>query len=481
MRMAFTITLLLTVAACGDDGTATDGGTDTSTSDTSTRDTSTGDTSTPRDSAVPDSGPGTPCEIPQPFDIGVTYETTLHVAMGGNDGSGDGSMGSPFATIGRAARDATPSTRILVAAGTYSGGVGIGDLNGEEGRPIAIVADGDVTLDVGGASETGFAISELAWVVVEGFTIRGAGIHGMNLYDGGSYDTPAHHLVLRNMTIAGAGSGGNNDCIKLSGLDDFWVLGSDVSGCDRGEIIDMVGCHRGVISGNYFHDTVGGGVQVKGGSADTLVHGNRFENIPGRGVNAGGSTGLEFFRPLDAPHEAARIRIVANTFRNIGEMSGAPVAYTGCDGCAFVNNTVFEPKTWIARILQESADARFVPSRNGLFANNIIVLRSADIRAFVNVGPNTAPDTFTFANNLWQALDEGDGWGGPSFSDGIPAEVDGLVQVDPQMVDRDGGDYRLMGTSPAGGAGRDPGFALPADYDGVCYADPPTLGAFEIP
>ncbi len=472
--------MLVTAAvlvACGDDAMVLDGAVDSS----MTRDSATVDSSTPPDVGPrPDTGTGTACATPPAFDIGVTYDVTLHVATTGDDDSGDGSTGSPFATIDRAARDATPGTRILVGAGTYSGNVGLGDLNGSEGRPIAIVADGDVTLDAGG-SGVGLAISELAWVVVEGFTIRGAGVHGMNIDDGGSYDTPAHHLVLRDLTIPGAGSGGNNDCIKMSGVDDFWVLGSDVSGCDSGEIIDMVGCHRGVISGNYFHDTVGTGVQAKGGSADTLIHGNRFARIPGRGVNAGGSTGLEYFRPLDAPHEAARIRIVANTFDTVGEMGGAPVAYTGCDGCEFVNNTVVDPGTWVVRILQESIDPRFVPSRNGLFANNIIVLRTGVIRTFFNVGGGTAPETFTFANNLWQALDEGPGWTGPTYSDGIPPETGSLVQVDPQMVDRDGGNYRLMAGTPAEGAGRDPGFALPADFDGECYANPPTLGAFETP
>ena len=427
------------------------------------------------DASSPDGGMPTPaCAPPPAFDVGVTYARTLHVATDGDDGN-DGSAGAPLQTIGAAARMATPGTEVRVAAGTYPA-QNLGTGQGEEGAPIAFVADGDVTIDA--SSGTGWAMQDAAWVVIEGFTIADAMVHGMNLDDGGDYSTPAHHLVLRDLTVRDAGSGGNNDCIKMSGVDDFWLIGNEISGCDRGEAVDMVGCHRGVITGNHVHDVVQNGVQAKGGSADTLIHGNLFEDIPGRAVNAGGSTGLAFFRPDDAPHEAARIRVQSNVFVRVGGMSGASIAYVGCDACSFVHNTIVEPQTWIARILQESTDARFVPSRDGVFANNIIVLNTADLRTWVNVGGGTSPETFTFANNLWFALDEDASWSGPTFSDGIPPETGAIIQMDPQMVDRAGGDYRLMPGSPAQGAGR--AETLAGDRSGACYAEPPTLGAYEI-
>lgn len=470
---------VLTVVVWGCDGIDPVPDADAAASDAGTGDAARGDASDVDAGPGRDAGP-TPsaCSLPPPIDDGVTYERTLYVAATGSS-SGDGSMGNPFDTIPRAAAAATPGTRIVVGAGTYPAFT-LSDLSGAAGRPIAIVADGDVTIDAGG-SGTVVGMSDPAYLVFEGFTIAGAGVHGMNIDDGGSYDTPAHHIVLRDITVPGAGSGGNNDCIKMSGVDDFWVLDSDVSACDRGEAIDMVGCHRGQIRGNHFHDVVGSGVQAKGGSSDTLIHGNLFSDIPGRAVNAGGSTGLAYFRPIDAPHEAARIHIVANLFERVGADSGAPVAYVGCDACVFANNTVIEPRTWVARILQESPDARFVPSRDGLFVNNIVVFDTGDIRTFVNVGPGTAPDTFTFANNLWYATDQGAGWGGPTYSDGVPAEMSSVLQMDPLLADRAGGNYRPMAGSPAGGIGRGLGFAQPPDYDGRCYGDPPSAGAFELP
>lgn len=435
----------------------------------------------PRDSGggSVDAGPPAPaCTVPAPFDEGLTYERMLYVSPTGSPG-GDGSMGDPLDTIEGAAALATPGTQVLVGAGTYAP-FRLDGVTGEEGRPIAFVADGDVIIDAGGAG-TVVGMTDPAWVVFEGFTLRGAGVHGMNIDDGGSYDTPAHHLVLRGVTVPGAGSGGNNDCLKMSGVDDFWVVDSDVSGCDMGEAIDMVGCHRGIIAANHFHDVVQNGVQTKGGSADVLIHGNLFSRIPGRAVNAGGSTGLEFFRPIDAPHEAARIRAVANVFVDGGAMSGAAIAYVGCDGCVAANNTIIRPQTWVVRILQESTDARFVPSRDGLFVNNLIVVDTADIRAWVNVGGNTAPETFVFGNNLWWALDQGAAWSGPSIDGSIPAELSSIIQEDPLLADLGGGDVRPMAGSPVGGAGRALPFPQPPDRDGRCYAEPLAIGAYELP
>jgi hypothetical protein len=288
-------------------------------------------------------------------------------------------------------------------------------------------------------------------------------------------------VVLRDLTIPSAGSGNNTDCIKLSGVDDFWVLASDVAGCDRGEIIDMVGCHRGVIAGNHFHDTVQNGVQAKGGSADTLIHGNLFENIPARAVNAGGSTGLDFFRPLDAPHDAARIAVIANVFVRNGQEGGAAVAYVGCDGCVAAHNTIIEPRSWIVRILQESTDARFVPSQNGLFVNNLIVLTPSELRPqLVNVGAGTAPETFVFGNNLWYAPGE-DASYAPSLGGGVPDETGSLVQQDPLLVDLAAGDYHLQPQSPARAAARELDPPVTGDYDRRCFAQPATIGAFAAP
>jgi hypothetical protein len=437
--------------------------------DVSNDDTSTNDTTEDVDGQDP-----VTCELPEPFDIGASYTSELYVAPDGDDNA-DGSEQSPLATLEEAAQLAEPGTRIHLVAGTYQGGTFLGDLQGTAEAPIAVVAEQGAVIDGG---NTGLQLSDPRYLVLEGLTIRGAAQNGLNIDDGGSYETPAEFIVLRNITVEDVGSGGNEDCIKLSGVDDFWVLDSDVSTC-TGQGIDMVGCHDGVIAGNAIHDKPGAGIQAKGGTADILIHGNRISDVTGRGINAGGSTGLEFFRPDDASYEGARIQVVANIFERVGAESGAPIAYVGCDACTFANNTVYEPKTWVARILQETTGERFVPSRDGLFVNNIVAFNMADIRngVFVNVGPDTAPETFTFANNLWYAMDDPD-FSGPSLSGGIPAPSDSVVQIDPGFTRFNGSDYYTLYTSPAFRAGQALPWSYP-DFEGRCYGDPPSLGAYK--
>lgn len=417
----------------------------------------------------------TAATLPRAFDEGVTYDRELVVATDGADGA-PGTRAQPLRTLREAVGRATPGTRVVVEAGTYAGATYLENVAGAAGRPIAVVGEGAVILDATGVDEA-LHVAQASYLVLENLELRNARVNGLNIDDGGSYDTPAHHLVLRNLRVHDVGTGGNNDCIKLSGVDDFFVLGSQLARCNAGDMIDQVGCHRGFIHGNVFSSSPGGGIQMKGGSADTLVHGNRFVEIRGRVVNAGGSTGLEFFRPIDAPHEAARLAVMANVIVRSGDTSGAAIAYVGCDACVFANNTLVEPRKWIARILQETVGARFVPSRDGVFVNNVIVFRTAQLDAYswFNVGANTAPATFTLGSNLWFSLDD------PTFSAprlrDVPAETGSLVQRDPRLRDVAAGDARVPPTSPVRGAGRAAG--VPADFDGAPYATPPSTGAYE--
>jgi len=432
-----------------------------------------GDGAAASDGALP-----TTCAAPRAFDEGASYERELFVATSGDDAN-DGSSTRPLRSIRAASDRATAGTRVVVRAGSYQN-VSLNGVKGEALRPIAFVAEGEVFIE--GATGVGWAMSSPSYVVIQGFTIQNAPITGLSIDDGGNIGTPAHHVVLRNLTVRNTGTGGNNDCIRLSGVDDFWLLGSKVSNCNRGEALDLVGCHRGVVSKNQFRDTQQGGVKAAGGSSDTLIHANLFENVPGRAVSAGGSTPAEQFRPSDAAHEALRIRVVANLFLRTGtdNSSGTTIAYVGCDGCVFAHNTVVEPRRVIARILQENTAARLVPARNGLFVDNLLLIDTWQLSGSVSVGAGTLPESFVFGSNLWFAVDQ-TSYTGPVLDGGIPQETGSLVQVSPQLVDRVNGNYRPLSTSPANGAARPLDFALPPDFDGRCYTSPATLGAFAAP
>ncbi len=375
---------------------------------------------------------------------------------GGESGQGAGDAGGDRQEITVADRDAliaamrsaTPGTTILLAPGTYAGGIYIEGLRGAEGSPIIIAAaDRDNPPIIIGGTEA-LHLSDPAWVELRDLALAGTTGNGLNIDDGGSYETPAHHVTLRRLTVREVGPEGNRDGIKLSGLDDFFIEGCIVENWgDGGSAIDMVGCHRGTIEGCRFHHDTGAstGVQCKGGAGEIVIRGNTFDEVGARGVNIGGSTGLQYFRPPPQGYEARDITVEGNVFIG-GE---APVAFVGCDGSTVRFNTIYLPGKWAMRILQETRAPGFVPCRNGVFTDNIVVFRSDRWgEGGVNIGPATAPETFTFARNVWYCVDR------PELGPTLPtAEEDGLVGEDPRFVAPDEGDFSLQEGSPATGKG----------------------------
>lgn len=350
---------------------------------------------------------------------------------------------------------AKPGAKILVAAGTYEGGLYLENVRGQSGKPIVIAAADPKNPPVFRGGGNAIHLSRVEHVELHDLVVTGSTANGISVDDGGKYDTPSHHVVLKNLKITDVGARGNQDGIKLSGIDDFRVEGCTIERWGGGGSgIDMVGCHKGRIEGNTFRHTDapgGNGVQMKGGCADIVVRKNRFENAGSRGINIGGSTGLEYFRPplKDPPHvEAKSITVEGNTF--IG--SDAAVAFVGVDGAVVRQNTIYLPKRWAIRILQETTEPGFVACRKGEFTRNLVVFRSTQwSEGGVNVGPNTEPKTFTFSKNFWYCVDD------PARGRAkLPTEEkDGVNGRDPLFRDAEKGDLRPKDGSPARDFGAD--------------------------
>ena len=384
---------------------------------------------------------------------------TLHVGSG-----------YPYSTLDLAAAVAVPGDTILVHSETYNGGLFIADLQGTESAWIHIlVAPGGTVIFNGGTNAWQF--TDAAYLEIRGFIFEHQTGNGLNFDDGGSYETPAHHILFADCTFRNISASGNNDLLKLSGLDDFEITNCMfMNGAAGGSGIDMVGCHDGLIKNCSFENPGSNSIQAKGGTSNIEITRNFFKNGGARAVNLGGSTGLPFFRPLDAPYESADLKVYANIF--IG--SEAPIAYVGTINTEVVNNTIYLPTKWVLRILQETVDPdRFAPCGNNTFRNNIIYL---DERCSVecNIGPNAAPETFTFSNNLWYHVDDA-GWPGPDLP---VADPDHIVGQDPLFVNESNDDFDLTEGSPAIGSG----YALenPAlDYIGASFLNPRSIGAYE--
>lgn len=346
-----------------------------------------------------------------------------------------------FKNLAEAVLLVTPGDTIRFQKGVYPGGQSIKDLKGTVKDWITIYASvSDSVLIRGGT--TSWQFTDPAYLRVEGFIFDEQTANGLNVDDGGDYSTPAHHLVFRNCIFRNIKASGNNDLLKLSGLDHFEITGCKfLNGSPGGSGMDMVGCHQGLIESCEFENQGSNSVQAKGGSQYIRIFRNRFINGGQRAVNLGGSTGLPYFRPMDVPFEAANLEVYSNIF--IG--SDSPVAFVGCINSRVINNTIFKPGRWVVRILQENTNPRFVQCGENTFSNNLI--HYGNLRTETNVGGNTRPGTFLFSGNFWF-----DFLAGQPHLPLIPVNDSTIVfGVNPGFLDAENRNFRLKKDSPAQG------------------------------
>jgi hypothetical protein len=305
--------------------------------------------------------------------------------------------------LSRAIRAIRPGTTLMLESGIYSGGIFLRDIEGKERQCVVIEAADPDNPPVFTGGRQAIHLANCSNITLRNIKVMGFPANGINIDDGGSYETPAHHIILENLTIIETGPKGNHDALKMSGVDHFVVRKCHFEGWG-GSGIDMVGCHNGIIEDCTFIGREGfsqsNAVQLKGGTQDVLVQCCFFNNAGQRSINLGGSTGLRFFRPKVRDYEARNITIAGNRF--VGSMS--PIAWVTSDGGYVHHNTIVLPAKWVLRILQESSDIRFKPCHDGIFERNLIIFDSK-VQTFVNIGPGTSPETFRFQHNGWLDLD----------------------------------------------------------------------------
>lgn len=329
------------------------------------------------------------------------------------------------AALGRA----KPGTHIQIAPGKYRPEVAIARLTGTAESPIVIEgAEPDNPPLFAGGGE-GWHLIGCAYVTLRNIAVRGQSSNGINVDDGGKSAIPAHHIVLDGIRVNDVGPEGNHDAIKISGVTDFIVRNCTMEHWG-GQAPDMVGCHRGLIEQCRFIGKPGFshavGPQIKGGSTQVTVRRCLFLDAGDRGVQMGGATGLSAFRPQGVLYEAKETTVEGCTFVG-GE---AAVAYVGVDGATVRYNTIYRPRQWVMRILQETTAPGFIPCRNGVFEHNLVVYRRSEVNPAVNIGPHTSPETFRFADNFWYCEDNP----AASMPDLPATETGGVYGIDPKLA-----------------------------------------------
>lgn len=301
---------------------------------------------------------------------------------------------------------AAPGDSILLQPGVYNGGHYRANLQQVTIRS----ADAANPAIIDGGSN-GIQLSDASHVTISDLVFRNQVDNGLNIDDGGSFNTSATNITLRNLTVRDIVTAGNFDGIKLSGVNDFLIENVEVLNWGTGgSAVDMVGCHRGLIQNSHFlhTNTNNGGttLQPKGGSKDITFRANRID-LPrgaGRAVQAGGSTGTQFFRFVDGDSGYEANEIVAEGNVILGGSSA--FSWVNIDGGVFHHNVVSRPGQWVARILNENQGQPIVDPQNGVFSDNRIVFNdtASEFSTAVNVGPETLPATYTFARNEWLNL-----------------------------------------------------------------------------
>ncbi len=338
---------------------------------------------------------------------------------------------STTAQLHSAIQSAGNGDNILLQPGTYAGGIFRANLTGVTIRSVdpanqAIIQGGNTNMQLSDANN----------VTIQDLIFQDAVHNGLNFDDGGTFATPATNITLRNIVVRRAGTTGNQDGIKLSGVDGFLIDHIEIDDWgDGGSAIDMVGSHNGLIQNSWMHTAThgsgGSGIRPKGGTKNVTIRANRVD-LPigfGRAIQAGGSTDTQFFRFIDGDsgYEASNIFAEGNVVLG----GNSTFSWVNIDGGEYHHNYIERPGKWTMRILNENQGSAIVDTQNGLFHDNIIRFHDSpsEYSKAVNIGGETVPASFQFARNQW--------YNEVTPSNSTPnlptSEVDGVYGIDPAI------------------------------------------------
>lgn len=382
-----------------------------------------------------------------------------YVATTGNDTTGDGSIGTPWKTIGHGASQMSGGDRLIVRAGTYAEAISNNIPGGASwAAPTRIVAYTGETVWLkpnSGNQVVYFSQSSRVYIEFDGINLDGSNVsYDIVKIEGWSGGNP-HHIRLQNAELKGAhvnnghhkqhiictaqvaGIVGSNEFINLTlhghGWDDF----------DHGFYIQS---SNNLVEGCTIYDFCGAGVHIYSAYGHTY-----YDNIVRSNIIRDGHTGASGQRGwgILSSANSRRTKIYNNLIHGIPN-SGSPSAgiYLGLSNAAdaeVYHNTVYGCGGYGIRI-----DS---PYSGAIVTNNIAWGNTAG--NYTNTGTGTVA------------------------SDNLGASASGWTASDPVFVDAGSDDFHLQASSPAIDAGATistittdlEGSARPegAGYDIGCY------------
>ncbi len=341
----------------------------------------------------------------------------IYVSTTGSD-SNNGTQGSPFKTIAKAASVASSGSTVHVAPGTYQGGFQT-TANG-----VTYVSDVKWGAKIVPGSNNGRIE---AWdnrgsnVVIDGFEIDGSSPQGGKPWLFGVYTTGSNSVV-QNMKV--------HDIVRDSSA---WSQANTGQG------------GAGIMGDGYY-----GGSNIK-------AIGNTVYNIG----PAGQSSGL-----IHGIYMATNGEVKSNLIHNV--VGDGVTTWHDASNLKIVNNTIFEVNGAGVMIGAGDHYRTSGPNDNSQVSNNIIYSNTKGVEAYGEVGYNNSyTNNLVYGNNTNWMLKNG------SHS--------GTISADPKFVKyaaNGTGDYRLAADSPAINKGTSSN-APATDLAGVSREGAVDIGAFE--
>jgi hypothetical protein len=298
---------------------------------------------------------------------------------------------------------ANPGDRIVVRPGRYEQ-LSVAGVHGRHGELIQIIAKDPNDLpifDGAGKDPWGFAMTDCAYILIDGLVATGAKRNNFELGYADSHGWGGvDHIIVRNLHSRHVAGTGNNDGIKMTGVTDFLFENCSVeSWSGEGSAMDMVACARGLIANCHFSypDVKGANaktIQSRGGSYHLGVFRCRFDESNHRTMQFGGSADKQFFLQgnLDSGWEGLDMVAIGNVITG----AESAVCFVSCTRCLFAYNTVVKQEDYVIRVLKEGGTHQVA---DNTFQRNLVVYEKLSGTVLENGGGDLA--TFTFSDNYW--------------------------------------------------------------------------------